>query len=948
MRPFVRHLAVWCVLSVVALASRDAHATLRGAREALTRGDYALCETELTRGVRANERAQAERVRAQLQIETGRYDDALATGVRLARLAGMRAVGLTVQGEALAARGNDTDAIARWEQCLAAGTTPATWRARALLATWLFRLGRRDEAREAATALIDAYNDASEAEENGTTPAARARAAMLRDPEFLTYVAMAARALGAVRNANQALNEALRIDATRVESNLEQAELMLSTEDMRPAGEALRAALGTNPHSARALVLRARIRLQSNLDFTRAGDDLTAALAVNPRLASAYALRAAIVLRDGAIAEADRLLDQGAAIDARDLDVLTMRGVVRYVANDNDGLRRAFDALFAVSPTYAAAYEAVSDFADWEHRYDEAIALMREGLARPSIAADRRLGARIRASLGTNLLRMGREAEGIAELRTSFEASRFNVRVANLLNLYEQTMEREYVTETDGPFRFRYHRDERAVLARYVPSLMRTAWNDMVQRYGFTPEGPISIELYATDEHFSVRTSGLPEIGVQGVCFGRVVTALSPRGGPFNWAQILWHELGHVFAIQRSRSRVPRWFTEGLSEWEAFHSHPNWSREDDPELARALAAGRVPRVADFNTAFTHARAPSDMLMAYYAASRLVEFMIDRYTFARVAAMLPLWGQGLATPDVIQRALGVSADEVDRGFRDALRPRLARYATQYVFDPSAWRERAPFARAVADNPQSAETQEQAAAAALVAGDAETATQHAERAVRLDSNARLARWVRVTLALARRRGAEALTEIDDLVRTGADGYEIRIMEARAARLAHDDARLERALTAAVRFDATQVDAHRALAELYTRTHRDTDRLRALREVVRLDQHDREALGSLLEALTAARAWTDIGALTEHANHLDPENVAVHFALAHAAYERGDVNTAVFEYESALTLDVPDATAVRARITAVRAGQRGLPPLTVPRRTQARSDVGVEASP
>ncbi|MFO0653415.1 MAG: hypothetical protein U0326_44755 [Polyangiales bacterium] len=85
----------------------------------------------------------------------------------------------------------------------------------------------------------------------------------------------------------------------------------------------------------------------------------------------------------------------------------------------------------------------------------------------------------------------------------------------------------------------------------------------MVRRYGFTPEGPLSIELYADDEHFSVRTSGLPEIGVQGVCFGRVVTAISPRGGPFNWAQILWHELAHASSRSSSRSRVPRWFTEG-------------------------------------------------------------------------------------------------------------------------------------------------------------------------------------------------------------------------------------------------------------------------------------------------------------------------------------------------------------------------------------------------
>ncbi len=355
------------------------------------------------------------------------------------------------------------------------------------------------------------------------------------------------------------------------------------------------------------------------------------------------------MLRDGDIAAADRLLDQGAALNPRDLDVLTMRGVVRFFADDRDGFRRAFDALFAEVPTYAEAYEELGDFADWEHRYAEAVDLMREGLARPAIAADRRLGARIRAALGINLLRMGREDEGVTELRASFEASRFNVRVANLLNLYEQTMGAEYETDVEGPFRIRYHRDEHAILRRYVPTLLQRAYDDMVRRYGFTPEGPLSIELYADDEHFSVRTSGLPEIGVQGVCFGRVVTAISPRGGPFNWAQILWHELAHVFAIQRSRSRVPRWFTEGLSEWEAFHSHPEWSREDEGQLADALREGRIPRVAEFNTAFTHARRAEDMLVAYYAASKLVEFMIDRYGFDRVVAMLPLWGEGARRP-----------------------------------------------------------------------------------------------------------------------------------------------------------------------------------------------------------------------------------------------------------------------------------------------------------
>ena len=49
-------------------------------------------------------------------------------------------------------------------------------------------------------------------------------------------------------------------------------------------------------------------------------------------------------------------------------------------------------------------------------------------------------------------------------------------------------------------------------------------------------------------------------VGALGACFGRVVTLDSPRARPpgsFNWQATLWHELAHVFAIQRSRSRVP-------------------------------------------------------------------------------------------------------------------------------------------------------------------------------------------------------------------------------------------------------------------------------------------------------------------------------------------------------------------------------------------------------
>lgn len=927
----------WALLAL-ALYAPNARADLAGARAALDRGDYGAVEAAL-RVVRPDERAEAARVRARWLWETGQHDALAALATRLQGAAATRGEGLTWEGEALAETGRYDDAVGRWQRAIEATPRGEAWRARARAATWLMRLGRRDEAREAANGLVDAYNDAA------AGPAGGPR---LRDAEFLTWVGVAARALGAVRDANGAFNDALRASPGRVDTNLEQAELMLTTEDYGPASEALSAVLRANPRHPRALLLRARTRLGSDLDMARARDDLSAALAVNPRLTGAMALQASLLLRDDDVAGAERRLDEAAAINPRDLDVLTMRGVARFSAGDLAGMRRAFDALFAVSPAWVEGYEVLADFADWEHRYAEAAELMREGLARPGVAGNPRAGARMRAFLGVNLLRMGREDEALTELRASFAQSRFNVRVANLLNFYERTLPAEYVTEADGPFRIRYHREERAILRRFVPQLLRRAWDDMVRRYGFTPEGPISIELYADAEHFSVRTAGVPEIGVQGVCFGRVVTALSPRGGPFNWAQIVWHELAHVFAVQRSRSRVPRWFTEGLSEWEAFHARPEWAREDDPSLHRAIAGGRLPRVADFNTAFTHAGHAEDMMTAYYAASQLVAFMIERYGFARVSGMLPLWGEGVRTPEVIQRALGVSADALDAEFRASLRPRLARYENEYSVDASRYRDRAALVRAADDHPGDAAAQAAAAMALALGGDAPGAALRAETAIRLDATQALARWVRATLALGQRDGRAALAELDALRADGHDGYEVRMLEARAAARAHDDARTLAALTEATRRDPTQVDAWRLLAAVHGRAHRDAERLAALRTVVRLDQHDRESLGELLTALVTARAWTDIRALGEHAASLDPESLAVHLALGQAACELGDRDAAVFAYESALALEPANAAEVRARVEAVRRGERGLPMLVAPTAATRPRGGGADGGP
>ena len=146
---------------------------------------------------------------------------------------------------------------------------------------------------------------------------------------------------------------------------------------------------------------------------------------------------------------------------------------------------------------------------------------------------------------------------------------------------------RRYAT-TLGIFSLRTPKHETPMLDRYVPRMLDEAWTVFKAHYGFVPSTPVYIEMYESREQFSVRSSGLPDLGIEGVCFGHVVSALSPSAEPFNWGNVLWHELAHVFAIQLSKNHVPRWFTEGLSEYETMIHRPEWKRELDPELYIAI------------------------------------------------------------------------------------------------------------------------------------------------------------------------------------------------------------------------------------------------------------------------------------------------------------------------------------------------------------------------
>jgi tetratricopeptide (TPR) repeat protein len=859
--------------------------------EALRVSDYSAAEKALG-GVTGADRPAALLGLARAMLEQGKFADGERI-VSQAIVAGgaTRDPALALQAEFLAAQGKVQDAIRLLDPEKAAPGAGGR-RVRLVLGDLLLRAGRRVDAEPVLLKFADEY--ASDAISSS-------------DAEGLAMVGRAMQLLRHVKDANRAYNESERAEiaasggaihsSQRVETLLWRASLFVENYDPGHAESVLDEAMQIAPHRADAKVMLARVKLEEAFDFDGAEKLAAEALAVDPKHVGAFAVRAGIGLRDMTLDRADAAIDAGLAVDPNDLELLSLRAAVRFLADDPRGFDAAKKAVLSRNKEYSRALVVVGEYAEWEHRYDDVIGMMKE-----AIALDPK-DDKAWAQLGLMETRAGREADGVKSLQEAWKGDRFNVRVYNTLErLYGQWIPQQYDDGHAGVFDIRYPKDERALLERYVPRMLGEAWATMKTHYAFAPSTPVAVEMYREREHFSVRTSGLPNIGIEGVCFGHVVAAMSPNSDAFNWGNVLWHELAHVFAIQLSKNHVPRWFTEGLSEYETMIRRPEWQRELDPELFVALRRNALPSALDMNRAFTHAEGDLDVTVAYYAASQMVAFTAEQVGFPKITLALELWGKGKRTADVIREAFGLTPEDYDARFRAWERARLARYEGQYLFDlsPMTVDDARTAAQAA---PHSASSHVALALALLHAHEAAEAAHEIDRALALDAKSADAHFVAAKLALLAKDTAAEEAHLNAIRAAGGDGYVVEMALADVARSSHDDAALRASLEAAKRFDPTQVEPLRGLYDLATADKQDGVALDLLRAIAQLDQHDRRVYGTLLDRLVAAKAWGEAKRVGEAAMFVDLENGAVHVAYARALSATGAHADAAYELESAL---------------------------------------------
>jgi len=256
------------------------------------------------------------------------------------------------------------------------------------------------------------------------------------------------------------------------------------------------------------------------------------------------------------------------------------------------------------------------------------------------------------------------------------------------------------------------------------------------------------------------------------------------------------------------------------------------------------------------------------------------------------------------------------------------------------DPGRYRDLDALRRAAAQAPGDAAARAALAAGQLVRGAGDDAKREAEAALTLDAHAPVARFVLAEIALAQRDAAGADAHLADLLAHGHEGYEVRLLAARAALARQDRAAARTHLEAATRVDAERPEAWQGLRDL-ARERRDAVGLvAALERLAMIDQHDREGTAELLTALAAANRWSDLVPAGERALFVEPGRAETHRLLGEAYVRTNQPREGLVELDQALRL-VPEQP---GPIHLARA--RALVALRRPAEARAAADAAVRA--
>ncbi len=451
-------------------------------------------------------------------------------------------------------------------------------------------------------------------------------------------------------------------DPTHLGACLASTELALSKSDFKVAAEVLKRALEIAPNNPEVHYYLARTWGTS--DAQKSNQSLNRALELNPKHLASLLLKAESAIDSEQYTAAELILDLINSVNPNHQQAHALRAVLAHLRGDfkEEKVRREKAlATWAKNPQIDHLIgRKLSD----KYRFSEGAAYQRKSLELDSGFIPAKF------QLAQDLLRLGHDEVGWELARQVADQDPYNVVAVNLLNLNQRITSFD-VIESDG-ISVKMSSEEAAVYGQQVILLLTEAKKSLCEKYQIEPDAPIVVEIFPDQKDFAIRTFGLPGgAGFLGVCFGRVITANSPASqgqSPSNWQSVLWHEFCHVVTLEKTKNRMPRWLSEGISVYEEKQRDASWGEKINPIYREMLLGDTLTPVSELSGAFLNPPSPIHLQFAYYEASLVVEFIINRHGFESLLQILESLADGLPTREALESTVG-SVDKLDAQFQD---------------------------------------------------------------------------------------------------------------------------------------------------------------------------------------------------------------------------------------------------------------------------------------
>jgi tetratricopeptide (TPR) repeat protein len=669
-----------------------------------------------------------------------------------------------------------------------------------------------------------------------------------------------------------------------------------------PSGEKdLRAVLADHVDDEEALLALYRIRSANMvLDADKTEECLRRALERNERCVPALVLRAANVLDDRRYRDAARLLDEVLAIDPNDRLALCHRAAAAWLLHDESAYQSFRARALAGDPGWHECDRVLAEHLSSLYRFADALPFF--AAARQAAPDDLpTLQGMAKAMVCTG---QGEAARELLERSKAVAGGLVDPWRNNALAV-QQLLDDEYVTVASGPFDVQMHRLDGDVLQAYLLPIQLEAAESLGAKYGWRPEGRTRIEVLRTWDDFSVRTIGFRGFTALGVCFGRLITLVSPvdadvRRNDFMWEATAWHEYAHVLTLGLSDNRVPRWLTEGFSVHEERARDPSWERGMDRELFDAFHNADIPPVHLLNRLFRGPR----ILFGYYQGGLIVDWIVQHHGFAKAIDLLRAYGEDLDTEAAFAKALGMSSQRFDADFLRWIEQERLR-GMRLVKRPDA-AAMARLATKAAREPRNVQVRVDLAWGCLQRANPVDAGRWLAEAFRIDADFAPAELARAELLRRREDLDGALASWRKGFAGGADDFDSRIAHGRALLAAGDADGAIAAWQAAKACWPACTEVGSAPELLLARLHRDRgDAAAALAETKAYCRRSARAFAPRYDLAMAARAAGDAAEAARwffECNRIDPFHRELHVFLGEALATQGRTAEAAREFEVA----------------------------------------------